>query len=238
MTTPVAFLAFDTSTEHLSIALRVGDAHWAHTGAGGAQASASLVPAIMALLAQAGVKVGQLDAIAFGCGPGSFTGLRTACAVAQGLGLGSEAQGRVATLLPISTLLAMAEEAHAQTGERRTVTVLDARMDEVYSASYDRDSGVRWFDSEASVGKPESIAAPTGWVLAGNAFSAYGSRLPQHEGQLRIDVLPTASAMLRLVPLLLAAGEGIAADAALPVYIRDKVASTTAERAAAKAQAR
>jgi len=235
MTTPVAYLAFDTSTEHLSIALRVGDRQWTHTGEGGAQASAHLVPAIMAMLTQAGTQVGQLDAIGFGGGPGSFTGLRTACAVAQGLGLGAEAHGRPATLLPISTLLAMAEETHVQTGHRRVVTVLDARMDEVYVGHFDRDDGARWFATPARVGKPESIAVPDGWVLAGNAFAAYGDRLAQSEGQQRVHVLPTASAMLRLMPMLLAAGEGIPADAALPLYIRDKVASTTAERAAAKA---
>lgn len=236
MTTPSAYLAFDTSTEHMSIALSVGDQQWAHTGAGGAQASATLIPAIMALLAQAGVQVGQLDAIAFGRGPGSFTGLRTACAVAQGLGLGAEAQGRAATLLPINTLLAMADEAHHQTGHQRVVVVLDARMDEVYSANYDRDSGPRWFDAASCVVKPDSVLRPDGWVLAGNAFAAYGERLPDTDLQARVSVLPTATAMLRLIPMLLAAGEGVTADAALPSYIRDKVASTTAERAAAKAR--
>lgn len=228
-------LAFDTSTEQMSIALSAGDRCWTHTGAGGAQASAHLIPAIMGLLHDAGLRVDQLDAIAFGRGPGSFTGLRTACAVAQGLGLGAEAHGRAATLLPMDTLLVMAEEARYQSGLRQIVVVLDARMDEVYTAPYDFDAGGRWFDAPAQVHKPDLVHTPPGWALAGNAFAAYGDRLARSAGQARLEVLPTASAMLRLVPLLLAAGAGVPADAALPSYIRDKVASTSAERAAARA---
>ena len=127
-------LAFDTSTEALSIAvgrwqggvLRL----WEHAGPGGAQASATLVPQAMALLGQAGIALRGLDAIAFGAGPGSFTGLRTACAVAQGLAFGAGVP-----VLPVDTLLAVAEEARHQHGCTQVLATLDARMDEVYVAA-------------------------------------------------------------------------------------------------------
>ena len=103
-------LAFDTSTDHISIALTCpvdGVAQvWQHDGAGGALASGSLIPAIEALMAQAGLRYAALDAIAFGQGPGSFTGLRTACAVAQGLAFGAGIP-----VLPVDTLLMLAEQA-------------------------------------------------------------------------------------------------------------------------------
>src|SRR5690348_11811729 len=119
-------LAFDTSTEVMSIAVAHGAQLWQHTGAGGAQASSTLIPAIQALMAQAGLQFEQLDAIAFGRGPGSFTGLRTACSVAQGLAFGASARllpganvPSQVRVLPIDTLLAVAEEARCQHGATR-----------------------------------------------------------------------------------------------------------------------
>ena len=251
MMPPFKILAFDTSTEVMSIALTDGDRVWQHSGAGGAQASSTLIPAIMALMAQAGFGFDALDAIAFGRGPGSFTGLRTACAVAQGLGLGAEAasgQGdghglkAPPQLLPIDTLLAVAEEARHQHGVRRVVALLDARMGEIYAAAYDFDAGAAWFDVAPALFKPEAVLCPPGWALAGNAFKVYGDRLPGAVAGAastdcpRLEVLPTATALLRLAPALMAAGQAVLADNALPRYVRDKVASTTAERATAKAQ--
>ena len=125
-------LAFDTSTEAMSIAVAHGAQLWQHTGAGGAQASSTLIPAIQALMAQAGLRLEQLDAIAFGRGPGSFTGLRTACSVAQGLAYGAKVP-----LLPVDTLLAVAEEARHAFGAQQVVAALDARMEQVYAARYD-----------------------------------------------------------------------------------------------------
>ena len=225
-------LAFDTSTETLSIALQDGERLWQHTGAGGAQASTTLIPAILGLMARAGLQFSDLDAIAFGRGPGSFTGLRTACAVAQGLGLGA---GEGTPLLPIDTLLAVAEDARHQHSTRRVVAMLDARMDEIYVARYNFESIDGWMDVAPALEKPENIALEPGWACAGNAFKAYGDRLPASGP--RHEALPTATAMLRLAPALLAAGQAVRADQALPRYVRDKVASTTAERAAAKALA-
>ena len=105
MLKPLKLLAFDTSTDRMSIALTDGARVWQHSGPGGALASTTLLPAILALLAEADLTLGQLDAVAFGRGPGSFTGLRTACSVAQGLAFGAN-QGAGIPVLPIDTLRA------------------------------------------------------------------------------------------------------------------------------------
>lgn len=231
-------LAFDTSTDTLSIAVQRGDAVWQHTGAGGAQASAALIPAIQRLLAEAGLGFDTLDAIVFGRGPGSFTGLRTACAVAQGLAFGAR-NGQGTPVLPVDTLLAVAEEARQQHGCTQVLAVLDARMNEVYSAHCTWQEATRQWSTDADFGlcAPEALTLTDAalWTVAGNAQAAYGERLlPQAR---HVAALPTATALLRLAPALLAAGAAVPASEALPRYIRDKVAQTTAEREALRAQA-
>ena len=233
-------LAFDTSTEIMSVAVQrraAGSgqlpAVWLHNGPGGPQTSALLIPTIQQLLAQAELSLGQLDAIAFGCGPGSFTGLRTACAVAQGLAFGAGIK-----VLPIDTLLAVAEEArfqHAANSERyQVMALLDARMDEMYAGRY-IFSSEQWHLHEGHrLINPENLVCDDGWTLAGNVFAAYGARFAFNQAP-RVEVLPTASALLRLAPALLAGGAAVRADQALPIYVRNKVAKTTAERAAEKA---
>lgn len=223
-------LALDTSTETLSVAVTDGRQVWRHDGPGGAQASATLIPVILSLLDQAGLRLAALDAIAFGSGPGSFTGLRTACSVAQGLGFGAGLP-----LLPVDSLLAVAEEARRLARAERVVAALDARMDEVYVADYAYVQGA-WHEAAGyRLVRPEGLAVPPGWTLAGNAAAAYGARVPPHG--VAVPALPTAEAMLRLAPALLAAGQAVPAAEALPRYIRDKVAKTTEERAAEKAAA-
>jgi tRNA threonylcarbamoyladenosine biosynthesis protein TsaB len=227
----VKLLAFDTSTETLSLAVRAGEHAplLEHTGPGGAHASAALIPALQDLLARAGLRLQELDAIAFGRGPGSFTGLRTAAAVAQGLGFGSGVP-----VLPIDTLLAVAEEAHALSGQQRIVAVLDARMDEVYFAAYEReDTGWR-LHAPATLGRPEAVEVPPGFALAGNALEVHAARLPA--AAARVVAVPTARALLRLAPAALTAGGAHDAAQAVPLYIRDKVAQTTQERAAERAR--
>lgn len=227
-------LAFDTSTDTLSIAVQHGDAVWQHTGPGGAQASATLIPTVRSLMAQAGLSFDTLEAIVFGRGPGSFTGLRTACAVAQGLAFGARG-GQGVPVLPVDTLLAVAEEARHAHGCTQVVAVLDARMDEVYHVRCEWVSAQgRWHtEADFGLGAPESVLAPAGWTVAGNARTPYGERLAPMAAH--VTALPTATALLRLAPALLAAGEGVPASDALPRYIRDKVAQTTAERAALRA---
>jgi tRNA threonylcarbamoyladenosine biosynthesis protein TsaB len=229
-------LAFDTATEHLSIALASGGSVHVHEGAGGAQASATLIPAILALLARAGISLRDLDAIAFGRGPGAFTGLRTACAVAQGLAFGA---GK--PVLPIDTLLAVAEDARAADPSAQRVWVaMDARMNEIYAARYAWTHD-RWavLDAPMLIG-PDALDAR--WQaeppehVAGNALTAFAAR-PWSTGEARLSpaALPRARAMLPLARALWADGGAVEAAAALPLYLRDKVAQTTAERAAVRA---
>ena len=227
-------LAFDTSTDHLSVAVQRGadGARFAHTGAGGAQSSATLIPTVQALLAQAGLQLRDLHAIVFGRGPGSFTGLRTACSVAQGL-----AWGAGVPVLPVDTLLAVAEAARQSHGAApdglRVLALLDARMGEVYTAEYAWSPADWQTLADAAVLPPEAVAVPPpSTLLAGNAAAVYAERLPAAVLALpRAEVLPTADALLNLAPALLAAGQAVPADQALPRYIRDKVAKTTQERA-------
>jgi tRNA threonylcarbamoyladenosine biosynthesis protein TsaB len=220
-------LAFDTSTETMFIAVTDGKQTWQHNAEGGAKTSAALIPAIMALLDEAALSLQQLDAIVFGCGPGSFTGLRTACSVAQGLAFGA---GGI-QVLPVDTLLAVAEEAHFSSGAERIQAILDARMGEVYTASYAYKAGVWDAISDIQLCKPADLLIETGFQLAGNCLDD-ANRI-----NASIPALPTATAMLRLAPAMLATGMGVPADQALPLYVRDKVAQTTAERADLKAQA-
>ena len=236
--TAMNLLAFDTSTERLSVAVQRADGRrWQHQGPGGAQASAALIPAVQALLAQADLALGELRAIVFGRGPGSFTGLRTACSVAQGLAFGAGVP-----VLPVDTLLAVAEAARQSHGAARVLALLDARMGELYSAAYAHDATAGWRAlGGIAVGAPQALAVPLeaaggGWVLAGNAFGPeVADRLPPAlRGWPRIEAWPAASALLDLAPALLAAGQAVSAAQALPLYIRDKVAQTTAERAAAR----
>ena len=229
-------LAFDTSTDVISVATQRGDAVLRHQGPGGPQASTTLIPAVRSLLAQAGLRLDDLEALVFGRGPGSFTGLRTACAVAQGLAFGARG-GQGIPVLAVDTLLAVAEEARAQHGCTQVVAVLDARMGEVYHARCEWLSAEgRWLaDADFGLGAPETVQPAPGWTVAGNAQAAYGDRLAP--GARHVAALPTAAALLRLAPALLAAGGAVPASDALPRYIRDKVAQTTAERAAQRAAA-
>ncbi len=240
-------LALDTSTETLSIAVQrlVGGRVqvWQHSEPGGAQTSTRLIPAIQDLLAQAGLTISQLEAIAFGCGPGSFTGLRTACSVAQGLAFGAAAHapdGHSIPVLPIDTLLAVAEEARfqhaAQTTPLQVLSLLDARMDEMYVGRYRYAAGLWTQLEDFSLMRPEDLAPQSLCLLAGNVWDAYGHRLPP-SARVGFKTLPTASALLRLAPQFLAQGGAIDPALALPRYIRDKVAKTTQERATERALA-
>lgn len=249
------FLAIDTSTEVLSLALSAaGPAAapqqlWQYTGAGGSHSSATLIPEAMRLLAQAGLRLQDVQALVVGIGPGSFTGLRTACAVAQGLALGAGTP-----VLPVSTLLAVAEDWRArqaaQQAQGRVWALLDARMDEIYAACWQwqsdtaqanhADAAVQWQCVQTPVlVAPEDLLALPGWqagdAWAGNVQAVYGPRLPQPVNTVVEAAMPTAAALLRLAPTLWQQGAAVDAALLLPQYVRDKVAQTTAERAAEKA---
>ena len=218
-------LAFDTSTDTLFIALQRGDQLWQHQAAGGPNSSATLIPSIQQGLQALGLTFSDLDAIVFGRGPGSFTGLRTSCAIAQGLALGADLP-----LLPVDTLLAVAEEARHLHGVNDVLAVLDARMSEVYHAGYRWADGQWLSTQELGLCAPEALPASADVAVVGNAQAAYPDRLAPDAQHLL--ALPTATALLRLAPKLMADGQLVDASYALPLYIRDKVAKTTVEREA------
>jgi tRNA threonylcarbamoyladenosine biosynthesis protein TsaB len=227
-------LAFDTSTEHLAVALRAPSGDYLADEPGGALASAGLLPCIQALLAAAGLAQAKLQAIAFGRGPGAFTGLRTSCAVAQGL-----AFGLGVPVLPIDSLLIVAEDARAQAAPGdvpfEVDVLMDARMEQIYAARHAWD-GERW-----STLVPAALTTPTAlaeaWLrrppvhVAGSALAAFGERLLLPAGARQMPVeAGRAAALLRLARLAWRAGEAVDAALALPLYVRDKVAQTSAER--------
>lgn len=231
-------LALDTATEQMAVALCHGDRVLARNETGGAAASATLIPLVLSLLAEAGLAMTELDAIACGQGPGAFTGLRTAVSVTQGLAFGI---GKPA--LCIDSLLIVAEDARGQgaavAGEVLWVA-MDARMDEVYAAAYVHD-GQRWTTLHApALHDLETLqlrwAAQPPRHVAGNAMQAFGERLPvPAQAQCWPQQADRAAALLRLARAAWADGAAVPPEQALPVYVRDKVALTTAERQALKA---
>jgi len=225
-------VAIDTSTERLVLAVGTPAGAYTCDEAGGPRASARLLPALLELLAEAGIGWAEVDAIAFARGPGAFTGLRAACAVAQGLALGL---GR--PLLAIDSLQIVADAARAQGAGDALAVAMDARIDEVYAARY-RHDGRGWQAEQPPALWPLAAlaahwqAAPPA-VVAGSALAAYGERLPLPPACTRWpEPGDRAAALLRLARAAWAAGQRLDAADALPLYLRDKVALTTAERAA------
>lgn len=226
-------LAFDTSTEALSVALHCDAGSWVWNGPGGAAASAQLLPQIRRLLQQAGVELAQLQAIAFGNGPGAFTGLRTACAVAQGLALGA-----ALPVLPVDSLLIVAEGVRAEHREAPTDidVVMDARMGEVYAGRY-RWAGGRWLCQMAPAlrtldGLHVLWAQQPPLCVAGSAVPTFGERLHSGDALRVADDIDRAAALMRVAQQMWHEHGGIDAAQALPLYLRDKVAMTVAEREA------
>jgi len=222
-------LAFDTSTQWLSVACVAGDDCVSRAERAGQAHSERLLPLIDEVLAEAKVALGELDAIAFGAGPGSFTGVRIACGVAQGLGLGADLP-----LVPVSTLEALAETAFRLHGAQRVLSCLDARMREVYVAGYRREAQ-RWVsEREAAVLHPADVAGPvpaSAWFGAGDGYTAYPD-LAIRLGLAGCDpaIVPDARWIAELARPRIVAGEAVSAAEALPLYVRHRVALTTAER--------
>ncbi len=245
--TQTVLLAIDTSTEYCSVALlRSADAadavsslqSWVRHERTGAVSSTRVLPAIRELFDESGLSLADCDAIAFGAGPGSFTGLRTATGITQGLAFGGGLP-----VVPVGTLLACAEHARLRAPRTaRVLAALDARMDEVYWADYAWDDAAGdWrvlhpaaLDAPGAVGVPD---AP--FTLAGNAAAAFGAKLPAaaQAAAIDADALPHALPIAHVALRAYRAGRTVPADRAAPEYVRDKVAQTTAERLAARAGA-
>ena len=220
-------LALDTSTEYLSLCLWQDGAELSRDLLAGQTHSQRVLPMVGEMLAEAGLSLKQLDGIAFGAGPGSFTGLRIGCGVAQGLAFGADLP-----VVGVSTLFALAQQAESQ----RVITCLDARMGEVYHAAYER-IGTEWRTvCEPGLYKPEGVPAVEGegWFGIGSGWAAYGETLNTcYAGQvtgINKDAFPHARDIAALAAVEFAAGKGVPAAEAAPIYIRNKVALTMAER--------
>lgn len=202
----------------------------------GSVSSSRLLPAVAEVLGDAGVALADCAAVAFGAGPGSFTGLRTATGAAQGLAFGASLP-----VVPVSTLMACAEVARNHDAAIGCVLVaMDARMGEAYWATYAWSGTGEWtVVSAPALSSPETIVAPdVPFTLAGNAHAAFGERIAAAERAQSIDgaALPHAAAIAAIALRAWRRGDAIAPALASPEYIRDKVAQTTAEREAARAE--
>jgi tRNA threonylcarbamoyladenosine biosynthesis protein TsaB len=223
----VNLVALETSTEYCSLAVARGEQVFEHSFHAGQRHSELALPALRELLRQAGLEMQAIDGVAYGAGPGSFTGLRIACGLAQGLAL-----GRNLPTTGVGTLIALAEDS----GAHKVIACLDARMGEVYHAVY-RKSGNDWSEMHApALYQPGSVPQLEGddWVGCGSGFRVHQAALARrYRGALaRIEAgaIPNATAMLRLALPILAAGRGLDAAVAVPLYVRDRVALKSSER--------
>ena len=223
----VNLVALETSTEFCSLAVSRGAQLFERSFHAGQRHSELALPALRELLQEAQLDMGAIGGIAYGAGPGSFTGLRIACGLAQGLAL-----ARNLPVAGIGTLLALAENC----GADKVIACLDARMGEVYHGAY-RKSGGNWIEMHApGLYRPDAVpeVEGSGWFACGSGFRVHGAALARCYGAAieRIDAeaVPNASAMLRLARAVFAAGQGVDAAAGVPLYVRDKVALKASER--------
>jgi tRNA threonylcarbamoyladenosine biosynthesis protein TsaB len=226
----VNLLAVETSTELCSVALLRGDELFVEEAMAENRHSEMVVPMIRKIFERSRLAAASMDAFAFGQGPGSFTGIRIACGLVQGLAFATHRP-----VVPVPSLLALAE----QSNEARVIAALDARMGEAYLAAYARN-GQDWDEIIAP-----RLADPTTLPpLPGRRWSATGSGFDRHAWlreayrevvEMRFEGdLPRAGAVARLAKRRLARGAAVAAEHAAPLYLRDKVALTTEERQKAK----
>jgi len=220
-------LGIETATEALSLAVSAADVVYEYSMPSGQRHAELILREIDALLARAGLGVSDLDAVAFGAGPGSFTGLRIGCGIAQGI-----AAARHLPVLGVSTLAALAETA----GAPRAIACLDARMGEVYHAAFEKRQDGLQEVIPPGLHRPGEVPIPEGdgWVGCGRGFGAYREVLiARHGSRLAAvvpDMFPSAAAIVRLAAPRFATGEGLDPARAVPVYLRDRVALRTDER--------
>lgn len=229
-------LALETSSDWCSIAAWCDGHLTLREELAGQRHSELVLPMVDALLHDLALKLQMFDAIAFGAGPGSFTGLRIACGVAQGLAF--------ATDLPVACVSTLLAVAHAS-GEKRVVVGVDARMGEIYFAAFEREASADGKFSWTTVHRPQLCALAdvpeldgTEWVAAGSGFAVHRAALTQrYAGQLsaiRDELRPRASDVAELAVDMVRAGQTVSAEDAAPVYIRDRIALTVEERRARK----
>ncbi len=221
-----AILALDTSTPACSVALIQNGAVLEDFRMAPRQHNDLILHMVDQILSQAGLSLSQLDAIAFGRGPGSFTGLRISAGVVQGLAYGADLP-----VVPVSTLAAMALEACQTTGHPRWLSALDARMGEMYLGGYEISKEEDCWKADNVI--PERVISPDRLEPLAGTYQGVGSGwlyqdalngiLAQPAAEILIDVAPRAACIAQLAELMHIRGEGVSAEMALPVYLRDEI---------------
>ncbi|MEH8118195.1 tRNA (adenosine(37)-N6)-threonylcarbamoyltransferase complex dimerization subunit type 1 TsaB [Aeromonas allosaccharophila] len=218
-------LAVDTATEACSAALLVGDKLFSRWEEAPRDHTRKILPMVQAVLEDAGISLSDLDAIAFGRGPGSFTGVRIGISVAQGLAFGAGVP-----LIGISTLAAMAQGAYRLDGAQQVLTAIDARMSEVYFGRYELIDGRMQLVGDEVVSEPAALVDVRGKLAGpvtcvGTGFETYGETLSGLADELAVSQVrfPAAEDMLPLARAAWLAGEAVPVEQATPVYLRDKV---------------
>ena len=220
-------LALDTATEACSVALLHDGRVLSHYEVAPRLHAQRLLPMIQQLLGETGIAAAQLDAIAFGRGPGAFTGVRIAIGVVQGLAFALERP-----VLPMSNLAVLAQRALREQGATQVAAAIDARMDEVYWGCYRAEAGEMRLLGQEAVLPPEQAEAPRGasgdWFGVGTGWGSYAARIALAPVAMDGGLLPHAEDLLSLAQFAWARGEAVAADQAQPVYLRDQVATPKA----------
>ncbi len=227
-------LALDTATECCSVALWHEGRVCERSELAPRRHAELVLPMTEAVLSEAGITRADIDAIAVGRGPGAFTGVRLGVALAQGLALALDVP-----VVPVSSLAALAQQA-ASEGPDLILAVIDARMDEVYAGWFRRSAdGVLPVSGEEVACPPEAVTMPdagASWQVIGSGWASHAVRLETAIGQPPVRALPERWPQARDIAILgragLEAGRAVPPERALPVYLRNKVAQTTAERAA------
>ncbi|MDY7220363.1 tRNA (adenosine(37)-N6)-threonylcarbamoyltransferase complex dimerization subunit type 1 TsaB [Denitrificimonas sp. JX-1] len=217
-------LALDTATEACSVALLHNGQVFSRYAVIPRLHAQQILPMISEVLTEAGVNKSAIDAIAFGCGPGAFTGLRIAVGVVQGLAFALERP-----VLPVSNLAAIAQRAYREEGAEQVAVAIDARMDEVYWGCYAQTDGEVVLQGVEAVLAPEMAALPRNaqgeWFAAGTGWQTYADRITVPVYARSVTLLPHAEDILTLAQAKWLRGEVMSAHEAQPVYLRDQVAT-------------
>ncbi|PKI14256.1 tRNA (adenosine(37)-N6)-threonylcarbamoyltransferase complex dimerization subunit type 1 TsaB [Colwellia sp. 12G3] len=225
------YLALDASTEACSVALQVNGKTFSRYELCPQSHSLHLLPMIDAVLQEAGIKLAELDGLVFGQGPGSFTGVRIGVGVAQGLAFSANLP-----VVGVSSLQAMAQLAYIKHGQKQVVAAIDARMSEVYNGCFVLDeNNIMQAQQAEAVTPPEKLTEHLSSVLTasfyavGTGWDAYSEKLGEQLLSLKVNegspevLFPTAEAMLSIGKVKLEQGQGVSAEDAQPVYVRDTV---------------
>ncbi len=224
-------LAIETATEACSVALLIDDQITIEFEHAPRQHTQLILPMLDKVLAEAEIVLADVDAIAFGRGPGAFTGLRIAAGVTQGLALATELP-----VIGISTLAALAQQVYETHQDTHILTALDARINEVYWGQYIVEQGRVVLDGEEKVILPHEISSihSEQWAGVGSGWAAYSDELHAvakgHLKSIYADIEPSAEYIAKLAVYKFAAGNLLSVEEAQPIYLRDKVAQTIAER--------